>query len=303
MANSKGARPAYSSETIGGWLPWGALTPFLGAGLVILALAPALILLGHFHLLDAKDDPVGLEGLCAFLLIPFATMTLLVFAWVRLVERRSPATIGLARANAAGTYLRGCLIGLASIFVLIAGISIAGGFTARGLFGAWASSRSLMSIALLLPCFAVQAGAEEILFRGWMLSALVYKFNRVIAIALTSLVFCALHLEPHQHWLFTMNVVLFSVFACCWALRSGNIWGIMGWHAAWNWLLAVGFEVPFTGYDAHMPALFVKLVDQGPVYLTGGAEGAEGSILCSVILTVGLAFLWLLRRRGNGVAG
>jgi uncharacterized protein len=146
-------------------------------------------------------------------------------------------------------------------------------------------------------------GAEEILFRGWMLSALVYKFNRMISIALTSLVCCALHLEPHQHWLFTMNVVLFSVFACCWALRSGNIWGVMGWHAAWNWLSVVGFEVPFTGYDAHMPALFVKLVDQGPVYLTGGAEGAEGSILCSVILTAGLAFLWLLRRRGNGVGG
>lgn len=137
----------------------------------------------------------------------------------------------------------------------------------------------------------MQAGAEEILFRGWMLSALIYKFNRATSIALTSLVFCVLHFEPHQHWLFTMNVFLFSVFACCWALRSGAIWGVMGWHTAWNWLLAIGFEVPFTGYDAHLPALFVKLVDQGPVYLTGGSQGAEGSILCSTILASGIASL------------
>jgi uncharacterized protein len=53
--------------------------------------------------------------------------------------------------------------------------------------------------------------------------------------------------------------------------------------------LAIGFEVPFTGYDVHVPALLVKLVDQGPVYLTGGAQGAEGSILCSAILASGIA--------------
>jgi hypothetical protein len=66
MSNSRNSRAAFSSEAIAGWLPWGALTPFLGAVLVVMAVAPALIALEHLQLLDTEDDPVGLKGLCAF---------------------------------------------------------------------------------------------------------------------------------------------------------------------------------------------------------------------------------------------
>ncbi|HNY47610.1 MAG TPA: CPBP family intramembrane metalloprotease, partial [Casimicrobium sp.] len=76
-----------------------------------------------------------------------------------------------------------------------------------------------------------------------------------------------------------------------------------GWHAGWNWLLAVGFEVPVTGLDAKMPALLVKLVPQGSVYLTGGTQGPEGSVLCGLFFVVGIAVLLVrdrVPRSGNG---
>jgi hypothetical protein len=58
-------------------------------------------------------------------------------------------------------------------------------------------------------------------------------------------------------------------------------------------LLATGFELRVTGLDAHMPALLVKLVPRGPENLTGGAQGPEGSILCSLILVGGILLLGL----------
>ena len=98
--------------------------------------------------------------------------------------------------------------------------------------------------------FAVQASVEEILFRGWLLSVVARKFNLPAAVLLSSALFAFLHFSPGQPVLVTLNVVLFALFACGWALRTGNVWGVMGWHTGWNWLLATGFELPVTGLDA-----------------------------------------------------
>jgi uncharacterized protein len=143
----------------------------------------------------------------------------------------------------------------------------------------------------------VQSSAEEILFRGWMMSALAYRFGVMPAVVLSSLLFTLLHFEPAVSPLFSVNVFLFAVFACCWSPRAGNIWGVMGWHAGWNWLLGVGFELPVTGLNTHMPALVARPTPQGPNYLTGGAQGAEASIGCSIVLIAGIACTALGARR------
>jgi len=76
-------------------------------------------------------------------------------------------------------------------------------------------------------------------------------------------------------------------------MRSKNVWGVMGWHAGWNWLLAVGFELPVTGLNSGLPALLVKLNPVGSVLLTGGAQGPEGSVWCNVVLIACIALvLW-----------
>jgi hypothetical protein len=64
-------------------------------------------------------------------------------------------------------------------------------------------------------------------------------------------------------------------------------------------LLATGFELRVTSLDAHLPALLVQMIPRGPDYLTGGAEGPEGSIVCSLALAGGLAFVGLRPTRKN----
>jgi len=163
---------------------------------------------------------------------------------------------------------------------------------------AWRSPVSLLQIGLLLAGFIFQAGVEEVIFRGWMLSAVARKTPVAVAVLLVSLVFCFLHFSPHQPLLVMLSTFLYSLFACAWALRTGNIWGVMGWHAGWNALLATGFELPVTGMDAHMPALLVALRPYGPDALTGGAQGPEGSYLCSVFLMAAIAWIQWRKTRG-----
>lgn len=291
----------YSTDPVRGWLPWGVLAVVLCLLFVVIPTVGVSELLLRFGLVDEGWQPVGLNGLFAFLLWPFAATGLLLLVWVRLVERRPLASIGLTPDGAGPRWLGGVAAGLITAFAVVMAIWMAGGYRADGWLLAWASPVALGGIGFLLLCFAVQAGVEEILFRGWLMSVLGRKFNTVLAVLITSVVFTALHYGRQTPWHESALIFLFSLFACCWALRAGNIWGVMGWHTGWNWLLAVGFAVPVTGLDAGLPALLVKLLPQGSPFLHGGAQGPEGSALCGLFFVLGCAW-WLLRGQTRAVA-
>ena len=283
-------RSIYPADAAKGWLPWGALVPVLGIAFVFATVLSITALLQSVQLVDGDENPVGLTGFAAFLVLPFAALGLVVLAWVRLVERRPLASIGLAGRHSARTFVLGHLTGVAMVGAIVAAIWIAGSFEVGDFAPAFGSAAALGSITILLAGFALQSSVEELLFRGWMLSAVASKFGLVAAVLLTSLVFAFLHYDHRATWLFATNVILFAVFASSWAFSTGNIWGVMGWHAGWNWLLATGFELRVTGLDAHMPSLFVTLIPRGPDYLTGGIQGPEGSVMCSLALLSGIAF-------------
>lgn len=290
----------FSQEPAKGWIPWGALAPFL---LIFFVAAPVLLTDEPFMqwgFVDDRGNPIGALGLYAFLLIPFAMTGALVLAWVAFVERRPLRTIGLTPRGGAMSFARGLAIGVATIGAIVAAIWAAGGYQARGFAGAFFAPHDLISIGILFLCFVVQAGVEEIIFRGWLMSAVARKFNVALAVILTSAVFTLLHFSRGQEPQITVGIFLFSVFACLWALKARNIWGVMGWHIGWNWLLATGFELPVTGLDAGVSALVVKLVPRGPDILTGGAQGPEASIVCLLFFACAIAtLLWRLRNTAD----
>lgn len=285
------SRALYSDEPHRGWLPWGALSPFLAILFVVIPAIPLELGFERLGLFDAQGNPAGLRGIALFLLLPFGLTGLVVLGWVRFVERRSLASIGLTRPGGIAKLGRGHLVGCGTIILVVLAIWLAGGFEAQRYAPAWRSPRALLDIAILLPCFLVQASVEEIVFRGWMLSAVARKFNLAWAVALSSLIFCLLHYSPGQFWLVTLNLLLFGGFTCAWALRANSIWGVMGWHAGWNWLLATGFQLPVTGIDLQLPALLVALAPRGADYLTGGSQGPEGSVACTVFLAIAIVVL------------
>lgn len=286
----------YSPEPARGWLPWIWLVPVL---MILFNAVPVVALDGWMESQQwstPRGDPIGLAGLHALLWIGFVPTLLLVLAWVRFVERRSVASIGLVGPAPLKTFVQGLAIGMGTIALVVSAIWAAGGLQATGFGLAWQSPRSLLQIALLLPGFMLQSSVEEVIFRGWMQSVLARKAGVVVAVLLVALVFTLLHFSPNQRWLVMLSSFLFSLFASVWSLRTGNVWGVMGWHAGWNWLLATGFELPVTGIDAQLPALLVALQPSGVDALTGGAEGPEGSYLCSAFFALAIAWLGWSRR-------
>jgi membrane protease YdiL (CAAX protease family) len=188
-----------------------------------------------------------------------------------------------------------------SVLWVVAVIALLGGYQASGVLPALSSNAALGGVLLLLFGFAVQSSVEEIVFRGWMLSGIARKLNVPIAVLLTSLLFGLLHYSPNNP-LALVGTFMFSVFTCCWALRVGHVWGVMGWHSGWNWLLATGFELPLSGTNPIEPALITRLVDDGPRLLTGGDYGPEASVATiAILVAVSAALVWW--RRAPAQAG
>ena len=284
----------YSDTPASGWLPWSLLAPVLCLAFAIATDVPASLWLERQGLIDEAGEPVSAYGLMGLLLVSFLAWLALVLGWVRVVERRSLATIGLSGLGLS-PMLRGVLIGVATILGVVGMIWIAGGYRMAQAFPALADGGSLVAIALLLPCFVIQAGTEEIVFRGWLLSTVARRRSVLAGILISTALFALMHYSRGQPALVTVNVALFGLFACAWTLTTNSIWGAMGWHAGWNWLLAIGFELPVTGIDAGVPALLASLIPSSGDLLTGGERGPEGSLLCTLFFAIGILFL--LRRR------
>jgi hypothetical protein len=179
----------------------------------------------------------------------------------------------------------------------IVSIWLAGGYVSKDILPAFSSPASLLWIAFLLPCFVVQSGVEEFIFRGWLLSTATRRWNLPAGFIASAIAFTFLHWSPHQPAREIVMAFTFALFACAWAWRAGSIWGVMGWHAGWNWFAGVGFAVPITGFDVQLPALLVQLVPVGPADLTGGPAGPESSLVTIGMLAVATLLLLLWPKR------
>jgi len=274
------SQDVYPATPARGWIPWGALAPFL---LLVFVIATALLgdgLIAKFVNMSPEGDPLDPTALVAFTLVPFSFLLVVLLAWVRFVERRTIESIGIRGEHMLRDFLRGHAFGLAGISGIVLIMWISGGLQLVAVAPVFSQPKFLVPIVLLLFTFALQASVEEILFRGWLLSVLAKKFNLPIAVVVSSALFSLLHFGPRQHWLVTIGTFLFALFTCAWVLRTRSVLGIMGWHAGWNWLLAVGFGLPVTGLDVGIPALLVDMQPVGPFWLTGGPQGPEASVVC-----------------------
>ena len=292
----------FSDETPKGWIPPSIAAPFICIVLVAAGSLPFDFGLEYLGLIDAKGVPLGPLGFC-LLLVSFISFGLLVFGWVRWVEKRSLISVGFGGDKRLRKFVIGLAVGMAMTGAIVMAITLSGGYRVAALTPAFANPATLGWIAMLLVCFAMQASAEEFVFRGWLFSTIMRRWNVSAAFILTSAAFTFLHFSPRTPLLMLVMVFVFSIFACAWVRHANSIWGVMGWHTGWNWFVSTGFDVPVTGLDSQLPALVVQLVPVGSSYLNGAGEGPEGSVFTLALLTVAsLSFLMLAgSRKRSGI--
>lgn len=179
---------------------------------------------------------------------------------------------------------------------------------AGGAFGAADVGAALIPILVLLLGFIIQGSTEEILTRGWLMQVIASRHGLAWGVGLSSALFGLLHaanIEPSPE-LFAgvLNIVLFGVFIGLYAAREGSLWGVCGWHAAWNWLLGLGFGLEVSGQVIETTPLVIDLGTQTtvPWWITGAAFGPEGSVITTAVLLIGSVVLAVKgRTRDHGV--
>jgi hypothetical protein len=91
--------------------------------------------------------------------------------------------------------------------------------------------------------------------------------------------------------------VVFALFASVTLRYTGSLWLAVGAHAGWNWGQSFFYGVSDSGLRAKGYLLGPSF--HGPVWLTGGTVGPEGSVVTLILWTVMIAlFVILYRRRG-----
>lgn len=286
-------RNAFGPADVKGWVPFSFLQPVLLIAFLAIGIIPFMFLGEKVGWVDENEDTVGTAGLIAFLTILFSFFALASILWCAFVERRPLASMGLSLQRAGWRALRGWLIGVGMIFVILGAGLMLDIYEVAAIAPALNTPGQMIAIGLLAAAFLIQGGAEEIVYRGWLVSSFAIRRGLRAAIIVSMLLFTLSHFSPSLPPLAFVNLLLFSLLAVLWAIHEKSVIGIAAWHGGWNWVLATGFNLRLTGMDPVTSAWLVELKPQGTVLMTGGDLGPEGSIICTAVLSLALAFVWL----------
>lgn len=229
--------------------------------------------------------------------IEFFRLAPVVLAYWLLVRTIENRRVDELAARKAVPHLLLGMAGGALVFSLVVG--------ALWALGAFVVDRVNSDVHWLGPILVLGVGAgigEEIVSRGVIFRIVEEWLGTWAALLVSAAVFGGLHL-----W--NPNATAWSALAI--ALEAGllfgllyhvtrSLWVCMGAHAAWNVAQGPVYGIPVSGFEQH--GLLASHM-QGPDWVTGGAFGAEASVvalgLCSVVTAGCLA---IAMRRGTLVS-
>jgi membrane protease YdiL (CAAX protease family) len=144
----------------------------------------------------------------------------------------------------------------------------------------------------------LQAGSEEVFFRGWLQPILVKAWG-VAGILTTAIAFAALHLIGGAISVVSvLNMFLGGLVFGLLAARYGGIAAAVAAHFAWNWAESLLFGLyPNPGNGSFGSILNFDLV--GSSWWGGSDEGLNASIGMTFALAILLAPLLIIPARGS----
>jgi uncharacterized protein len=210
--------------------------------------------------------------------------------YVRLVEKRSVAE--LSGPHAVRELGAGMLLGALLLSVTMAVLAALGVYRVTGNHG-W-----LVMLATV-PGFILAAVLEEVVMRGVVFRILEQSLGSWLALALSAVIFGALHLLNPGTTLLNAGAVMLEagIMLAAAYMLTRRLWLCMGIHFAWNFTQGGIFSAAVSG-GATRGLLQAKFV--GAEWLTGGAFGVEASAVALVVCTSAAVLLLIAaKRRGN----
>lgn len=291
------------------------LSPFLAVfllvvgqiiGAIVMAFSAALAAVPYFlanpQLTDRLSNPSNMQELFGdyYLLLSlfsFVFIAGLFLLWVKFFEQRPIVTLGFYKDNWKKELLKGFGLGLLLFSIVMLILILSGSYQ---LVGTTFTPYTFGFVLLTIPFWLIQGGTEELVTRGWLLPVMAEKSNKIIAIVVSSSLFGLLHMFNSG---FTMqsliDLILFGVLETFYIIKTDNLWGAAGIHGAWNFAQGNIFGVLVSGSTTGS-SLLQFAPGSGPDWLTGGSFGAEGSIVCTLVMLVTILILaYQLKKSGK----
>ena len=238
----------------------------------------------------AWSHDLGFSGLWSMLLEEFGNLVaaLVPAAILARVERRSWGAYGFPVERFTARLLAiGAIWGFAAITLLMLALDglhcfqfghvVLHGARLARFAGFWAL------MFLLVGLF------EEFLLRGYSQFTLSRGVGFWRAAVVLSCAFGLIHLRNGgEQWLGLLAAAFIGFFFCFTLRRTGNLWFAVGFHASWDWGETFFYSVPDSGTVS--PGHLLSSTLRGPQWLSGGAVGPEGSVLCFVVI----ALAWMV---------
>jgi hypothetical protein len=148
--------------------------------------------------------------------------------------------------------------------------------------------------------FTVPAASEEAFMRGYFFQALAESWGGPWALGVTSVLFGALHLgNPNTSWVGLANIVVAGLFLGVVYWKTASLWWATGVHLGWNWVHGFLADLPVSGLEL-IDAPLLEPITPGPVWVTGGAFGPEGSVVTTGVLALTTIWIWKASWLGPG---
>jgi len=143
--------------------------------------------------------------------------------------------------------------------------------------------------ALAFVCVSV---SEELTFRGYLLFIVARRAGFWRAAIALSIGFGVAHLFNMGETVVGILQVLGTGLLFCFMIRrTGNLWFVLGFHAAWDWAQTFFYGTADSGLKSVGYFLHTSML--GPNWLTGGPAGPEGSVFSfAILLVAGLLVHW-----------
>ena len=204
----------------------------------------------------------------------------------KLIYKRRVREIGLIREGCIWDLLNGVVAGSISMSLVFISLHLAGQVKT--------SINIDNTIIILIANFislCVFAFSEELLTRGFMMTALKTTRNKWIIFCGSSLLFSLLHLLNSGVTLIsTINTFLAGLLFAYMFIKSGKLWLPSGYHIAWNFLQGDVFGMNVSGSEQF--SVFNTTMGTNSL-LTGGSYGPEGGILVTIVLFAGALYVRL----------
>ncbi len=149
----------------------------------------------------------------------------------------------------------------------------------------WTNGHQFFLLFVNLLVLAVAALAEEVAFRGYAFQRLIDSVGPTLATLGMSVLFAVVHLfHANSSAASTLVTILAGWLFSIAYLRTRALWLPWGLHFAWNASMGILFGLPVSGLRIFNPVITTNAV--GPLWLTGGGYGPEGSAIAVLVLPV-----------------